>query len=1696
MKTVNLERVVHEGAPLLRAGGEEYSYQICASDEDRRLQALKQRRILLHRVCGIDSIWNTGEDQLAIQMLPNLNRDHIRTLASEIEKSEEFCREENEKKDRLGVVKPLKRKATDLLHLDDERRRKVDRKALRVESSDIILEHIAKLVTDLFESIFDARWEIRHGAFTALRLLFIQLTAKETHSPGPSMKVPQIQDAWLQECLIRSMCVLALDQFADYSSDCSVAPVRDICAQVFGILLGYLSDHSILLEYFQGLRHLLLGATWHAWHGGLLGLKYLIRAHPENAERLLPLLMNDILDPMIKANAALNGNSIRVEEDVVAVAISMLEDSIEYSANVEIEKLVRALELLWSLLAGYQSQSASILPAAMVGTFSAWFNSQPLNERLRPSMSSFPARSEQLVRLTPFLHHPTTAVRLATAKCFIALCTLEKEGLSEESDLMKSLQSALHYCLSHLLLQILLERDEVAAKMVSDAWRSLLRSIARPCMEPSSDTAAAFHGIVSNLATVWLEILQNTANIHVLDILPPSLDSALNGEASAFSCTRDDDGSLVAYAEALGFMGSRLWTESRAYCAMQTHLLQGLSSLSGQRQSTSLLVLMYWAEYARKDHESSYLDTPNKSMYRALRFSFGSLVEQRAREERGFGFGSHEHYLKRYHAADEYDRIAFIEVHEMLQRAFRMCKRLTSIFHAANVPIPQWNTSNPYINDSVLSAAKFSRELAEFASSLSYNDLGKKEEYELAHFKRQDLFTLDEAIQQVYTKFYNRVRGLECSAYCRLLPLPSKKPGFLVKALMNTLKCEASPDYQKLAAQILADFIIAQSADQRGCVAKIVENLCHSAMSAIFQEDVEFKRDDEANTALNELQIRIRGAEQALSLICKGAGANIFVELPNLEALITDMWNADLDKMSNTDVFLRQRSHLLQFLTQHVDDGAFITIVPWIESGLAGLLFSQSVKNETSRMAIAKAIASICAHSTSPSQETAIEFVYMKIFSAVGASVSSDQSMHGYGPFREHGAIAVLHAILHRLKSSITPFVPSLTHLAMQSMSSQDESTRNLATASFADLVPLMSLQMDLEIASSNDESPLVGEMRQLILDHNEKSRTFLESLVTGKCFEKEDAQPILACDAVLRDYQQDGINWLSFLIRYNLHGILADDMGLGKTLQMLAAIVLCFQKLSSSPNPEPLVALVICPPIVATHWALEARKRFANAFDDIIEYSGTSATRRQLRKQLDPHFGPNKRLIVASYAVIRTEIEYWKEKFFTFLVLDEAHLIRNTKSCAFAAMVQLHARHRFALTGTPIQNQVADLWSLFQILMPGYLGPIANFRRSFVNPITQSRNKNANAKQKELAALAITQLHDRVSPFILRRTKQQVLKELPPKIISDILVPATALQSKLYQHIRQAELSNSSIRPLQTTSSHKIAGVFQQLQLLQKICIHPNLIISSQKHQHLNLLELVDTKTRSSMADWRHSGKFTALRDLLHDACGFSSDDNDQDETEPSLSPTHRCLIFSHLQETLDYVEHMFEECFPRLTYTRLRSTLTNSVFHEKCRNFNEDPSIDILLLTTSIGGLGLTLTGADTVIFLEHSWNPFVDLQAMDRAHRLGQTKSVRVFRLIMQNTLEEEILNLQSFKQQVASSVIADASHTQQHNYDILSLLRNANAEHISSDCVKEGGTLTDAETDGLPRNLQKMVQELGALWDESQYKALDFPLKKAS
>ncbi|KAG6957702.1 hypothetical protein JG688_00010854 [Phytophthora aleatoria] len=465
--------------------------------------------------------------------------------------------------------------------------------------------------------------------------------------------------------------------------------------------------------------------------------------------------------------------------------------------------------------------------------------------------------------------------------------------------------------------------------------------------------------------------------------------------------------------------------------------------------------------------------------------------------------------------------------------------------------------------------------------------------------------------------------------------------------------------------------------------------------------------------------------------------------------------------------------------------------------------------------------------------------------------------------------------------------------------------------------------------------------------------------------------------------------------------------------------------------------------------------------------------------------------------------IDYLHAVDFSFVVLDEAHLIRNPSTGLFRAVLELHASHRVALSGTPLQNNVTDLWALFEFLMPGYLGDFAVFRREFVLPITKSKERNATTKQKEQAAIAIAKLHQKVLPFILRRTKDQVLEELPPKIISNVLLPLSPLQRRLYSLASSTEdevasSSRATKKQGKDVDTKSLTNVLTNLQLLRKICVHPALVAGDAVTRGLN------SKEKRALSDWKSSGKMTGLHDLLVECCDIASRDQGTSQGPTSYADdtdfsSHRCLVFAHLQKTLDLTEQMLQDALLGVTYRRLDGRTPHAKRADIVQHFNADPSIDVLLLTTSVGGLGLTLTGADTVIFIEHSWNPFVDLQAMDRAHRIGQKRTVRVFRLIMEESLEEHIVNLQEFKEHVAATVVqqSDAQSSMNTNTKgVLSLLKTSSsavaAKELRASVVakKTGGDDQQAAV-ALPQGAQELLDQIGELWDESQYESLAFP-----
>jgi TATA-binding protein-associated factor len=584
------------------------------------------------------------------------------------------------------------------------------------------------------------------------------------------------------------------------------------------------------------------------------------------------------------------------------------------------------------------------------------------------------------------------------------------------------------------------------------------------------------------------------------------------------------------------------------------------------------------------------------------------------------------------------------------------------------------------------------------------------------------------------------------------------------------------------------------------------------------------------------------------------------------------------------------------------------------------------------------------------------------------------------------------------MEDRILPYVVFLIVPVLGRMSDSDNDVRLLATTAFATLVKLVPLEAGI---------PDPPGFSETLLRERDNERKFIAQMLDAR--KVEPFQIPVAIKAQLRSYQQEGVNWLAFLNRYHLHGILCDDMGLGKTLQTLCIVASdhhmraeAYAK-TQAPDVRALPSLIVCPPTLSGHWQQEIRAYAP--FLTSLAYVGSPAERQRLKSDLG-----TTDIVITSYDICRNDVETLAALNWNYCVLDEGHLIKNPRTKITIAVKRLKSEHRLILSGTPIQNNVLELWSLFDFLMPGFLGTEKVFLDRFAKPIAASRNSKSSSREQEAGALAIEALHKQVLPFLLRRLKEEVLEDLPPKIIQNYYCELSELQKKLFEEFSRKE-SKTLAEKLASADKESKQHIFQALQYMRKLCNSPALVVKPGHKQYAEVQRYL-ARHNSALGDASHAPKLGALRDLLLD-CGIGAEavkpaDGGALPTVPQFVSQHRALIFCQMKEMLDMVQHeVLRKLLPSVQYLRLDGSVEANKRQEIVNRFNSDASYDVLLLTTSVGGLGLNLTGADTVIFVEHDWNPQKDMQAMDRAHRIGQKKVVNVYRLITRGTVEEKIL-----------------------------------------------------------------------------------------
>jgi superfamily II DNA or RNA helicase len=476
-----------------------------------------------------------------------------------------------------------------------------------------------------------------------------------------------------------------------------------------------------------------------------------------------------------------------------------------------------------------------------------------------------------------------------------------------------------------------------------------------------------------------------------------------------------------------------------------------------------------------------------------------------------------------------------------------------------------------------------------------------------------------------------------------------------------------------------------------------------------------------------------------------------------------------------------------------------------------------------------------------------------------------------------------------------------------------------------------------------------------------------------------------IALDAALwsrlRPYQAHGVTWLASLAQRRLNGLLADDMGLGKTLQALAfAAWLCGSRrppgdglggdrgqktgstLPSRPAPgnRGLPTLIICPTSLVTNWLREAT-RFTPHLR-ALDLTGTDRAQKfAARGDYD--------LLVTSYAILRRDVEMYRAAEFSLVILDEAQHIKNRGSQNAQAAKALQAEYRLVLTGTPLENSVLDLWSIYDFLLPGYLGTAADFRERYETPLTKSPDVRV-----------MQRLRQRVKPFFLRRTKAEVLTELPPKLDFPTLCELTDEQREVYRAVLEQGRRDVFEHSGKAGQGCDRLAVLTTLLRLRQVCCH------------LDLLPSGETKRA-----WKEpSAKLERTFELIDEA----------------IDGGHRVLLFSQFVRVL----HLLRDEAKRreIAFCYLDGQTVER--QAEIDRFQSDATIPLFFISLKAGGTGLNLTGADTVIHFDPWWNPAVEEQATARAHRLGQARSVSAYKLIAAGTVEEKIQALQARKREL--------------------------------------------------------------------------------
>lgn len=1550
--------------------------------------------------------------------------------------------------------------------------------------------------------LFDPSWETRHGAAMGLREVL------RVHGGGAGRIRSKSRDQndtlnrkWLDDLACRLCCVLMLDRFTDYSSDTSVAPIRETIGQSLGSVLKHLPSASVYSTY-QTLYRMVIQddlkldrPVWAVCHGGMVGLRYVVAVRKD-----LLLQDGDMIDGVIRAVMKGLGD---MDDDVRSVSAATLIPMAKEFVTMRPAQLEGLVNIIWESLSNL-GDDLSASTGRIMDLLATLCGFPEVLEAMKSSAAQDEERSFTLLvpRLYPFLRHTITSVRVAVLKALLTFANLGEE----------TSQGWLTGRILRLIFQnILVERDKEALNMSMDLWAALVQNLGKN-PEVLFDEFAAHIDPMMQLTLHPIGVSRNPIPMNASLFQKPSggtysmpggmqhtprkmsspdgpertpkrrRKSTKVEDAPTTSLTHDVDGhmmqgdvdlvsmdilirSRISAARAMGLiMAAVPAPKLDEYDAL---LVPGLSSAFSSTQLTACAVVEEFAKCCQTPDDSTrYVENLQR------------MVES---ERPG----------------------AYRDLVNFTQRVRTQCQQLIHFFRDHGKVSHSKLPVLPVVvqGEAEAGPSAFSIATAEKCVGDDYDKLKKAmspgqrliASQQLSEARAVTVSAIDEA-KSVKTARDVRIKAAAACAMVAMKILP-KKPSPLIKGVMDSIKLEENQLLQTRSADTIARLVqLFTDKGRRGPADKVVSNLVkfscvevaetpefpvHASKTecvlSMQKEEDRVDHPDAAKWAREAKAARItrRGAKEALEILSKTYGARLlevvpslrtFMEQPLVKAFTNELPDEAKDPEETFGQEIVDAMSVIRTMTPTLDTALHPFVMQMMPLVIKALHSDLSVF----RYMAAKCLATICSVITAEGMTALVEKVLPSISNPLDVK------------FRQ-GAIEAVYHLIAVMGDAILPYVIFLIVPVLGRMSDSDNEIRLIATTSFATLVKLVPLETGIPDPPGLSEEMLKGRDRE---------RTFIAQLLDPK--KVEPFQIPVAIKAELRSYQQDGVNWLNFLNKYHLHGILCDDMGLGKTLQTICIVASDHHQRAEeysktqSAEVRKLPSLIVCPPTLSGHWQQEI-KTYA-PFLSVTAYVGPPVERKFIKERLG-----QTDIVITSYDVCRNDSDVLDKHSWNYVVLDEGHLIKNPKAKITQAVKRLASNHRLILTGTPIQNNVLELWSLFDFLMPGFLGAEKVFLDRFAKPIAASRYSKASSKEQEAGALAIEALHKQVLPFLLRRLKEEVLNDLPPKILQNYYCDLSDLQKKLFEDFTKKQgkkIQAEAGREDKEAKQH----IFQALQYMRKLCNSPAMVMKP-GNNHYEDTQKILSKQGTSIEDPQHAPKLTALRDLLVD-CGIGVEGGDSNDPLYQPIKPHRALIFCQMKEMLDMVQNtVLNQMLPSVSHLRLDGGVEANKRQDIVNKFNSDPSYDVLLLTTSVGGLGLNLTGADTVIFVEHDWNPQKDLQAMDRAHRIGQKKVVNVYRLITRGTLEEKILSLQRFKIDVASTVVnqQNAGLSTMDTDQILDLfnLGDSGPPLISDKAQNsmEGREedMVDLETGDVIRQPGKKawLDDLGELWDNKQY-----------